>query len=374
MNNNFTENMELFIRFTEAKPDVVEYLRVVDKKVSDDEYLKNFAMSLKKMVYYDGERELFGKAVDLAKPWFSKKLGDYSGIFPLYILTLGMEIIIERYNQLQIPLEILKKTLSEPNMAIDYYRNKFNRPGILHYHWTPFYFLPRNFRIDRLNFIAAPFRSSFAVFKNKATGQKLTLCSSIVEVLPTGYINGTNGTKDINAYSTIFELDSDSVTGNVVDIYNGIITPEVINLKMSDWDAVLLPGDPILEVHIPADGRLDCAECDVSFRRAVEFYKRYYPEYGFKAFTCSSWLIDSKLREFLPSDSNTVRFMELYDKFPVFSTKPAIFGWIYDHDFNPEDVFTVPPKTSMQKNLVEYLRSGREVYTGGGYILRERYE
>jgi hypothetical protein len=66
--------------------------------------------------------------------------------------------------------------------------------------------------------------------------------------------------------------------------------------------------------------------------------------------------------------------MEMYEKYPILSTVPAIFSWVYDHDFKPDDIFTVPPKTSMQRSLVEHLRKGGEIYTGAGYILREKYE
>lgn len=75
----------------------------------------------------------------------------------------------------------------------------------------------------------------------------------------------------------------------------------------------LKKGDPIMEIHIPADGRLTIEECNESIEAAKDFFKKYFPEYDYQYFTCHSWLLDTKLKEVLPESSNILKFAQLFD-------------------------------------------------------------
>ena len=55
-------------------------------------------------------------------------------------------------------------------------------------------------------------------------------------------------------------------------------------------------GDPIIEIHIPAAGPLKTEDCLASIAAANEFFGKYYPDYKYKAFTCHSWLLDSRIQ------------------------------------------------------------------------------
>ncbi|MDQ0990290.1 acyltransferase domain-containing protein [Streptomyces sp. V3I7] len=128
-------------------------------------------------------------------------------------------------------------------------------------------------------------------------------------------------------------------------------------------------GDPCLALHIPDfHGPLTPAACDLSLARAREFFSRHFPEERRDTAICESWLLDPQLREYLPADSNIVRFQDRFrvgwdgsepaDKEPV----QFVFG---DADLPPADL---PRRTSVQRAVGDHLRAGRHWHIGHGWF------
>ena len=92
-------------------------------------------------------------------------------------------------------------------------------------------------------------------------------------------------------------------------------------------------GDPVLAVHIPADGKLDIAACRASMERAKEFFAKYFPDFAPKAFTCHSWLLDDSLKAYLPDTSNILRFGDLFTKVRADESN-ALLRYIFRWDTN----------------------------------------
>ena len=76
----------------------------------------------------------------------------------------------------------------------------------------------------------------------------------------------------------------------------------------------IVAGEPTIGMHIPAIGAMKPEACEESLRRAREFFPKYFPEVDFRFFTCHSWLLDSKLEELLPYESNILSFQRLFDR------------------------------------------------------------
>src|SRR5262249_8297160 len=64
------------------------------------------------------------------------------------------------------------------------------------------------------------------------------------------------------------------------------------------------PGDPALSIHIPAGAPLDAGECDASLRRAGEIFADHFLPGAANVGTCTSWLLDPQLAEYLPAEAN----------------------------------------------------------------------
>ena len=126
-------------------------------------------------------------------------------------------------------------------------------------------------------------------------------------------------------------------------------------------------GDPAIIVHIPRTGTpLDPAECEKDFEAAKEFFMDCFKDTPM-VFTCHSWLLYEKLREFLRETSNIVSFM---NKFDIISTDYLDFGdynqvWrLFDVDYSG-DLDDLPENSSLQRAYKQYLKDGGR--WGAGY-------
>src|SRR3954467_9589912 len=70
----------------------------------------------------------------------------------------------------------------------------------------------------------------------------------------------------------------------------------------------LPPETRTLALHIQESGPLTPEACDASLAEARAFFDRHFPDEAHELVTCGSWLLDPQLAEYLPADSNMVRF------------------------------------------------------------------
>jgi hypothetical protein len=127
-------------------------------------------------------------------------------------------------------------------------------------------------------------------------------------------------------------------------------------------------GDPCLGVHIPDGARLEPVAVEESLRRAGAFFDRYYPVGQRRVATCLSWLLDDQLAEYLPAESNIVRFQRRFELVP---------GWLEDDRYILQFVFRVgpdhpierlPQRTTLERAIVAHLRAGKHWRERAGWL------
>ncbi|WP_201260934.1 acyltransferase domain-containing protein [Embleya scabrispora] len=131
------------------------------------------------------------------------------------------------------------------------------------------------------------------------------------------------------------------------------------------------PDDPALELHIPDFlGPMSPAACDESLDLARAFFPRHYPEERYAVAVCGSWLLDPQLREYLPPESNIIRFQR---RFHLYSdpTGPrpedtAPIGFVFGDPGLP--VPSLPRDTSLQRAIGDHLRAGRHWHVRTGWF------
>lgn len=130
-------------------------------------------------------------------------------------------------------------------------------------------------------------------------------------------------------------------------------------------------GQPVLNIHIPEDGRLDFSACQQSLTAARAFFQDYFPQYAYKGFVCDSWLLDPRNALFMRENSNILQFSTLFDC--VVQTKlnnhellRRLWGI---HKASREELATLPENTDLQKRAKQYLLSGGKTGNGYGFII-----
>ena len=127
-------------------------------------------------------------------------------------------------------------------------------------------------------------------------------------------------------------------------------------------------GDSCLGVHIPALGPLTPTACDESFERARAFFPEHFPERTDRVATCGSWLLDPQLAEYLPAESNIIRFQRRFKPAPDWA-EPGnddvirfVFGYI------PESLDDLPQTTTLERAAVAHIKSGRQWKVCNGWV------
>ncbi len=126
-------------------------------------------------------------------------------------------------------------------------------------------------------------------------------------------------------------------------------------------------GDATLGVHIPATGPLTRAECDASFERAKTFVRGRFPEHDFRVATCTSWLLDDQLADYLPADSNIVQFQRRFQVVDG-SNDDGRDTLLFVFDRVPESIGDLPQRTTLERAIVGHLRGGGRWRTRTGWL------
>src|SRR5215472_16276655 len=103
---------------------------------------------------------------------------------------------------------------------------------------------------------------------------------------------------------------------------------------------------------------MDPVSCDKSFAAAGEFFPRYFPDYASRIVTCTSWLLDDQLLEYLPADSNIVRFQKRFELVPdVREYDESIFHFVFGKPASAAP--SIQPRTTLERAILKHLENGR---------------
>jgi GNAT-like C-terminal domain/N-acyltransferase N-terminal domain len=112
-----------------------------------------------------------------------------------------------------------------------------------------------------------------------------------------------------------------------------------------------------LGLHIPATGPLTPQACDDSLALARSFLAEHFPDPARGRVVCKSWLLDEQLLDYLPADSNIVRFQRRFTLDPdaiVDDHEPLRFVF----QRVPADLGELPRDTTLQRALLDHLERG----------------
>ena len=160
------------------------------------------------------------------------------------------------------------------------------------------------------------------------------------------------------AWTSRLLVTRDKIAGHPI-LPTGRAVEELVTLDAADWNPVLEPGDPVLYFHIPGGIPLEHAACGESFRAAMDFFPRHFPDRPYKAFFCGSWLLDTQLEDWLPAGSNLVRFLREFYLVPGGISKRSILQTVFGNA--ADDLSRAPGDTSLQRAMLKHVSLGRPI-------------
>jgi hypothetical protein len=308
-----------------------------------------------------------------ARSWPSLEdlLGEWAGAFYLLIALSGVPQARAFHQSRGIPEQVARDTYSDTSLWAEAYKERHGVWGV-DTHVLPWLFNHLSgelYRLVRLQFMQRPFRQKLQVFRHRVTREVRVLAEEGVRYRGDGQLDGTGGVFDPETgWTSRLLMDQDRVTGTLIRP-TGIALPGEVCLPLDAWERILAPGDPILEVHIPAGNRMDFGACGDSFCLAVDFFPRYFPDRPFKGFCCGSWLLNTQFQDMLPPDSNIVRFQKEFYLFPIFSSGRSGFERIFGRDI--KGLSEAPRDTTLRRAVLDHLQAGGYLRGGGGLLFAE---
>jgi hypothetical protein len=127
-------------------------------------------------------------------------------------------------------------------------------------------------------------------------------------------------------------------------------------------------GDPALSLHIPPAEPLTPEACDESLRRMSTAFAKVYADAQPRIATCTSWLLDEQLTEYLPADSNIIAFQKRFELVPgARDDDDAFLLFVFGPD-RPKDLDALPQRTTLERAAVRHLRQGRHWRMRTGWL------
>ncbi|MGH2531169.1 MAG: acyltransferase domain-containing protein [Thermomicrobiales bacterium] len=129
------------------------------------------------------------------------------------------------------------------------------------------------------------------------------------------------------------------------------------------------PGAPALSVHIPEfSGPLSPRACDASFARATDFFARHFPEERYQIAVCHSWLLDEQLADYLPEETNIIRFQRRFRAaYRPPDNDDDIMAFVFGRTTSALD--ELPQRTTLERAIVAHRKAGHHWRGGAGWLL-----
>ena len=193
--------------------------------------------------------------------------------------------------------------------------------------WNQHYLGHRILRIGVLNFELRPkFTDVAKVFVSKSGEYKIL--SNNQSVSSRGEVTGSAADPDEAFVAEYLETD-DAYIGYEIDTEHSRITANKVTLPKSEWSIAVDETDPVINVHIPESGGFNRENIEWAYRECYDVFKKCFPEFKPKAFTCFSWMMEPRIKELLGDSSNIVGFQSKYLRFPRKSGGKAVYTFLF---------------------------------------------
>lgn len=307
-----------------------------------------------------------GAFLKLAATWLATTgvpFPEYQKDFQTAIAVAALPVLMARHRSRGLPFAITAATardlqrhmlesLENPGAwtisALNWFRNHVHRDLL---------------EIGRLQYLPASFMLPYRIYMKETEGR------SVLAFAEAG-LDGTAFKRTENApvFVTTFQEDGVMLAGHLADAATGHVASTPTRFRKSDVEPRLSGSMPVLDIHIPSGSGLSREACLDSLREASTIFTRYYPEFAWQAFVCTSWLLDRELWKCLPPESNIVTFAALFHPLAhPHATGRQIFERVLE---GTENWRTFSPKTRLQRSVLRHLADGGTFRETSGVILR----
>jgi hypothetical protein len=349
-------------------PECLTELQQMYQNISSSEPLRMLANLWHYVIYH-----LPGEIGDNPSNWPvpEQTLGGQARLFALAMVASGVKHACENFRLTGVSQQVSDDSLGYIGEYVRNIKRKRGIYGLESVGWLRNYVRANVFRLGRLTFRASVYNLQYRVYVHRHTGAQITLCDGTQRYRLDGCADGTNDIFDPKAWLPEIKINEQQICGYPVR-ENALACLEPVTLNLSEWSEALRPGDWRIETHVAGGSRMPFQECLASYRQALNFFPSYYKDINFKAFTCTSWLLDPALPKILHPSSNICLFQNTFHLLPLYGNSKQAYDLVFgDINAKPE---LIPNKNTLQQAIADYVAAGNMMRDAGGYMLISEVE
>ncbi|MBQ3530014.1 MAG: hypothetical protein IJA47_05940 [Oscillospiraceae bacterium] len=225
--------------------------------------------------------------------------------------------------------------------------------------WCYCYLKPIFFELGRLAFEITEYPYQFHVYQDTNTGETFPVALAGLRFDEAGLPDSEG------SFVTTLEKNGEAISGYT---YTSDGRIDFNKKTFYNQSCVLNNEDMAIAVHIPGSDKLSADAVTKSLEGAERFLKTYFPALHYKAFICSTWLLDTGLQAFLKEDSNILQFQKRFRIVLSAKSNTPLFKNIFGVNKCP--IEELVPRNRFQAELLQRIKDGGSLYSGRGYILK----
>jgi len=306
-------------------------------------------------------------------PMISRDVHEHGPLFWAYVVLACVDERIELNRARGIDEAVTCAGFGDLGRWLAVYRRTYGHWGFDRAPWLHGTVRGTLIQLGRLQCHSDAWTGSVRVFRHRRGREVAILMVGGADLRADGRFQGVARLPwDPTGWTTTFVEDADGWRGCPVD-RRGRAQRDMVFLPATTWEAALAPGDPVWYIHIPPGEPLTMATCRASLLDHHRLLPQWFPGHDAKAFISISWLFDAQLADYLPAESNLVRFLRAFHLHPY----PDLSGdQILERALGQPrmDWRACVPTTSLQRAVVEHYRSGGSWCKAGAVLFPDEIE
>ena len=291
----------------------------------------------------------------------------------LYLLIAASMVpqVKQRHSALGIDEQLTRDTCGEvAGFCANHRVAHSGRPGILpgQLYWLRHYPAGRLLRVGRFEYMNDEYHHAGPVYRHRAHSWTVALADPGSHYSDDGRVQCD--ASEPGAWLPVLDEGPVAIIGNPVDP-RGIALRETVELDRNEWDRIIGPGDPVLDMHIPAGGGMTLERSLDSFTRAFDVMERSFGSGPARAIVCRSWIFNTQIEERMP-ESNLARLMRELYLLPCRSGGRDGLFFVFCREY--ARLVDYPRETRLQRSLLDVLASGDRLRSAGMVLLRSDVE
>lgn len=276
-------------------------------------------------------------------------------LFAALVFAAEIPMTRERYLARGFDEEMVKRCIGNLRRNIWVTELTEGRKALKLYGWLTHYTKAVIFDHKGLNYQPSIWEPNALVLKNKKSGE-FVIVMIHGRFHKSGLVLGSAGAvEEEGSFGADFSEQIDAFFGHPVK--DGRVQPNLCTFLKNEWEAVLRPGDAVINLHIPRNTDFDPAHVDESLCEGIQLSQKHFPELDLKGVICCSWMLDPAVSRILGKDAKITSFASRFEKHPVNDPSgTACMSYVFPGEH--VETSALSERTALQRGVKSLLLSG----------------